>query len=195
MKDSIDNRDVLNQLTPNILNEEVVVEKINTLDNIKPYPYFQSAWHFSILCLLSFNVYSLFWFFKHWQYLKEEKGFNINASFRSGFGVLYGYSLFKEYEILAIKNGYKKQVPIFILFIILIIIQCTGFFEYSVMRFFSIFSFVPLIPIHNMMNYYYIKAQPTVPIKTKLSKGEKTFLITIWSSLIIGVIIVTVLNS
>jgi hypothetical protein len=144
---------------------------------------YQSVKHFLILNFFSFGLYTFFWMFKHWQYLRDEKGRDINASFRTMFTFIYGYALFKEFEALAVEKGYHKKLPLGLLFFlyILSVITCNlpggWFLLYFLM-------FMPLIPVLRMMNFYYVKEQEGYSLKRKLTKGEKLFLALIWGSLI-----------
>jgi hypothetical protein len=159
-----------------ILNNQTPIEKENAL----PFSDYQSVKHFCILCILSFGLYPFFWFFKHWQYLRDENGLNINPSFRTMFTLFYGYSLFNEFEVLAIQKGYKKNLPLPLLFMLFFILAITAALRGSTIVLFSFFAFLPLVPIHLMINFYYLNVQAGYPIRNKLSKGEKRFLSCIW---------------
>lgn len=133
-------------------------------------------------------MYPYFWFFKHWQYLKEEKQYDISPSFRTAFTIYFGYELFNQFELLAIEKGYKKNLPLFILFICYLVFTIFVSLKGSILSLCVLFSFIFLIPVHRMMNFYYLKAQPNHIIKQKLSKGEKQFLFYFWLTFI-GLII------
>ncbi len=156
---------------------------VNDRDTSHPFSDYQPVRHFLILNFFSFGIYTFFWMFKHWQYLRDEKGMNINASFRTAFTFIYGYALFKEFEVLAVEKGYRKKLPLGLLFLlyILLIIICNLpgplFLVYFLV-------FMPLVPVVRMMNFYYLKEQEGYQVKRKLSKGEKLFLVLIWGFLI-----------
>lgn len=141
---------------------------------------YQSVKHFCILSFFSLGLYPFFWFFKHWQYLKEEKGFNISPSFRTTFTLLYGYSLFNEFELLAISKGYKKNIPLLLCFISFMVFSICFNLKNNLLSCIIVFSFVFLIPVHRMMNFYYLQEQKDLAHRTKLSKGEKCFLLYFW---------------
>lgn len=171
-----------------ILNNQTPIEKENTL----PFSYYQSVKHFCILCILSLGMYPFFWFFKHWQYLRDEKGLAINPSYRTMFTLFYGYSLFNEFEVLAIEKGYKKNLPLFFLFISYMLFTVLTSIKGSALSLCILFSFIFLIPVHSMINFYYLKVQAGYPIRNKLSKGEKRFLSCIWL-ILLGVMILAII--
>ena len=149
------------------------------------YSDYQSVKHFCILNLFSLGLYSFFWFYKHWQFLRDEKKFDINASFRTTLTLFYGYSLFKNFYILAIEKGYKRKPAFGILFIFYIIVIILSRIPENFWGLLSIFSFLLLIPVHKMINFYYLNEQVNFRIRVKLGKGEKIFLTVFWSIVIL----------
>jgi len=149
-----------------------------------PYSDYQSVKHFWILCVFSFGIYPFFWFFKHWQHLRDEKRLDISPSFRTAFTLFFGYSLFLEFHKLALEKGYKKKLPLFLIFLVYIVMAIAAALKLGIFILMSFFAFLPLIPILKMMNFYYLKEQPDYQIKKKLTKGEKIFLLSIWGGLI-----------
>lgn len=152
------------------------------IENTTPIVYsnYQSVKHFCLLSFFSLGLYPFFWFFKHWQYLKEEKGLNISPSYRTTFTLLYGYSLFNKFELLAMSKGYKKNIPLFLCFISFIVFSICFNLKNNLLSYIIVFSFVFLIPVHRMMNFYYLQEQKDLAHRTKLSKGEKRFLLYFW---------------
>ncbi len=161
------------------------------ITSVIPYSDYQSVKHFCILSFFSFGLYPCFWMFKHWQYLRDEKGMNINASYRTSFTILYGYSLFKEFQLLADEKGYKKRLPLGLLFIFYLLLLATVTLNGCSLVLFSYFAFIALIPAHRMMNFYYLKQQEGYKLRKNLSKGEKYFLASIWLFLL-GIIIIQI---
>ena len=149
------------------------------------YSYYQSVRHFCILSFFSLGMYPFFWFFKHCQYLRDEKKLDISPSFRTAFTLFYGYTLFNEFYLLAIEKGYKKNLPLFLIFICFMLFSVLVSIKGSLLSFCILFSFIFLIPVHRMMNFYYLKAHEHAIIRDKLSKGEKRFLRSIWIGLFV----------
>lgn len=150
---------------------------------------YQSVKHFCLLCIFSFGVYPFFWFFKHWQYLRDENKRDINPSYRTVFTLFYGYALFTEFETLAIEQGYKKKLPLFILFVLYLLFTLLISIKGNPLMLCILFSFIFLIPVHRMINFYYINVQGNLPIRKKLSKGEKQFLLIFWLYIITTIIL------
>ena len=99
------------------------------------------------------------------------------------FAIFYGYSLFNYFEVLAIEKGYKRKLPIWLLYMLFFLLAITGVLKGSILIIGAFFSFIPLIPILQLMNFYYLKEQEGYQLKRKLQKGEKQFLALIWGSL------------
>ncbi len=167
------------------------------IENTLPIAYsnYQSVKHFCMLSFCSLGMYPFFWFFKHWQYLKDEKGFNISPSFRTAFTLIYGYSLFNKFEVLAISKGYKKNIPLLLCFISFMVFSIFVSIKNSPLVLCILFSFVFLIPVHRMMNFYYLQEQKGYAIRKKLSKGEKRFLLYFWIILFAISILGAILDS
>jgi hypothetical protein len=123
-------------------------------DKALPFSDYQSVKHFCLLCIFSFGMYPFFWFFKHWQYLRDENKRDINPSYRTMFTLFYGYPLFTEFRTLAIEQGYKKKLPLFILFVLYLFFTLLTGVKGSPLMLCVLFSFVFLIPVHRMINFY-----------------------------------------
>ena len=163
------------------MTDKISIENIEeNADTQVCYSEYQSVKHFCILCILSLGLYPFFWFYKHWQFLRDEKKLDINASFRTVLTVFYGYSLFKIFYGLAVEKGYKTRPAFEILFILYLVSSIFSRIQDNYWGLISLFTFVFLIPIHRMMNFYYLNEQPNYKIRDKLGKGEKVFLIIFW---------------
>jgi hypothetical protein len=150
----------------------------------KPYSEYQSIKHFCILCLLSLGIYPVFWFYKHWRFLRDEKKLDIKPLWRASFILFYGYSLFSKFNTLATEYGYKQKYPLIGLFILFVLATLLVYIEgYLVIV--SLFAFIFLIPVLNMINFYYLKEQPNHSINKKLTVDEKIFLAVIWGFLLL----------
>ena len=174
---------------------ESVIENKNELDSeliekeIR-YSGYQSIWHFCLLCFLSFGLYLFFWFYKHWLFLKDEKKLKINLMWRALFTLFYGYSLFNKFHILAKNYGYRKPKTFILFFTLFIICFILGRINVPYLIFISFFSFLLLIPMLKMLNFYYLKEQKDFKIKKRLAKDEIFFLLILWGCLILNILII-----
>jgi len=151
------------------------------------YSEFQPVWCFCLLWFLSLGIYPFFWFYKHLRYLRDEKEMDIEPGFRILFILFYGYSLFSTFQDLAKEQGYKNKFPMGFFFLFYIIAVLSVYFHDTV-SILVFFSFVFLIPPLNMMNYYYLKAQPKHEVRNGLAKDEKIFLAVVWVIFIFALI-------
>ena len=144
------------------------------------YSEYQTVRNFCLLNILSLGLYQLFWFYKHWNFIRENKDSNILPVWRSLLTLFFGYPLFRKFYRLAVEKGFNRKTPIGLIFILYIALTLAGeLSEY--LWILPLFSFIPLIPILNMMNFYYLKEQVAYNIRRKLSKGEKEFLYIFWA--------------
>ncbi len=149
---------------------------------------FQPVSRFVILCLLSLNVYLFFWFYKHWRYLKDEKGYSISPGFKTLLIAFTGYTLFSDFKKLAKEYGYKQKALYnlsFFCYTVLILTSQIEGFEFMIPP--AIFSFLLFIPAHKMMNFVYLKEQVNFKLRTTLGVDEIAFLVIFWSILFFAI--------
>lgn len=149
---------------------------------------FQPVSRFVVLCLLSLNVYLFFWFYKHWRYLKDEKGYPISPGFRTLLIIFTGYTLFSDFNTLAKEYGYKQKVYSnlsFFCYTVLILTSQIEGFEFMILP--AIFSFLLFIPALKMMNFVYLKEQVNFKLRATLGSDEIAFLVIFWSILLLAI--------
>lgn len=149
-----------------------------------PYSEYQSVRNFCILCFFSFGIYKVYWFYKHWRFLRYERQLNIMPALRTLFTIFTGFSLFRQFYKLSVEKGYQEKPMLGFLFIAYILLSLSAYLP-DIERVIALFSFVPLLPVLRMMNFYYLKEQPNYNIRKKFSKGEKRFLLIIWIPILI----------
>jgi len=62
-----------------------------------------------LLCVLSFGLYELYWFYQNWKAVKIQEEKKLSPFWRAVFSVFYCYSLFKRILISAGANGFKTK--------------------------------------------------------------------------------------
>src|SRR3989344_6616325 len=72
--------------------------------NNKPYPYIISNWKLITLCIATFGLYEIYWFYRHWKSFNAENGLK-----RSGF-VLLIYSLFSPISSYFLFKHISKNI-------------------------------------------------------------------------------------
>ncbi len=168
-------------------NSETNQEEINNLVEPIPDSNYQSVRHFISLSLLSFGIYTFFWHYKHWLFLKEEKGLHLHPGFKSIFAVFTGYSLLRHFKKLAVEAGYKNKAPYGLFFFLqscLLILNLQNTFS-LILFFLAWLSPLLMLPALNMMNAYYLKTQINYKIRKKLGLDEWIFLAVVWVFLIL----------
>ena len=116
-------------------------------------------WLFSLLSFLTFQLYPVYWYYKCWKFLKEEKGENVHPVWRSILYIIFNFSLFSKLFRLAKENGYTKKVyPLLCAITNLVILYMSSLFP-SIFQELLILNlaFIPLLPIVNSFNYYIAK--------------------------------------
>ncbi len=151
-----------------------------------PFSNYQSPLSFGLLCLLSFNVYLFFWFYKHWTYLKEHKNSRIHPGFRVLLIAVTGFGLFIQFKRLALENGYAKKLPVSLLFALFLAVFIFGYASGSLLLgLLSLFSFLILLPLLHLLNFYYLAQHPHDKVTNRMSRDEKLFLLVFWVLLLL----------
>jgi len=128
--------------------EEKQTSEKHVDQNTPPYPYVISLWKLIIMCLATFGIFELYWFYRHW------KSFNAENNLKHGgfalwvyalFSPLSSYSLFKHVsnDVKEVNKG--KGVEAGALAIVY-------FFLTRIWL-----GFLPLIPVQNKINLFWEK--------------------------------------
>lgn len=70
------------------------------------YPLFPVATHkFIVLSLVSFTLYTFYWFYQNWKRIKTASQANLSPFWRTAFAPLWGFSLFSHIRTIASAQG------------------------------------------------------------------------------------------
>ena len=69
-----------------------------------------STTKFLVMSLATMNLYSVYWFYKHWQAIQRRTGKSLSPFWRAFFSVLWAYSCFKEFEDEAQRQGIRRPL-------------------------------------------------------------------------------------
>ncbi len=116
--------------------------------NNAPYPYVISTWKLIIMCLVTFGIYEIYWFYRQW------KSFNAENKLKHGgftlwmlalFSPLTSYSLFKHVsgDVKEVNDGKGLEAG------------ALAVVYFFLTRFWL--GFLPLIPVQNKINLYWEK--------------------------------------
>ncbi len=126
------------------------------------------VWKFILLSVITFGLYELFWFYKYWKLLKEEKTLKISPFWRAFFAPLFAGSIaghLKKYltdkgvakEILASCDSTLIGITYFVIFILWKLPD-----PYWLISFFTFASMLPLV---KATNAYWQKEEQNLPSK------------------------------
>jgi hypothetical protein len=129
-----------------------------------------------LLCIVSFGIYEIYWFYKNWKFIKENNKLNISPFWRAIFAYFFAYGLFKNIFALAKEKGYKgEHSPGFLTFCFIAISILWKLPDpYWLI---SMFSFLPLTAVVKVLNYYWRQEQPNLKERTRFSGGEIALLV------------------
>lgn len=169
------------------------MRQFNRTANNQQYSNVQPIGKFCFLYIITFGLYLIPWGHKHWKFIKEREGLNINAWLRSWFLPLTLYWLAKKIFALAEVKGYReKPSPALIngLYVFFLVLRRLP----DPIWLISLFSFLPLLTILKAANYYWKKEQPYLPLKQSWTGGEIAWAVLgviFWLLVLIGLFVPT----
>jgi len=73
-------------------------------------PY-QPVWIFLVLSLLTFGLYTLFWFYRNWSLLRDRDGWDILPVPRAVFAIFFTHNLLESINDRAVAQGHSGGAP------------------------------------------------------------------------------------
>ena len=64
-----------------------------------------------VMCIVTFGIYEVYWFYKNWKLIKQRTASDIMPFWRAFFAVLFCYSCFKRIEEAATSRGLSCPPP------------------------------------------------------------------------------------
>jgi predicted nucleic acid-binding Zn ribbon protein len=143
----------------------------------------QPIWHFILLSIATCGIYEIYWFYRNWKHFKIHKNLNISSGWRTVglfvpiLGVVLAYRQLRDIRDFAKEAGVDKTYsPGWILFSWLILSNLSLRLPGS-LWFLSLLSVWPLAVVQRVLNAYWKKEQPELPVRTNFSGGEIALLI------------------
>jgi hypothetical protein len=124
---------------------------------------------FILYYIFSFGLYSLYWMYKSWSLLKEEKNLDIWVVPRTIFGVFFIGSLGRHTLNMAKEYGYTKTYNPTVIFAIFFLINSITRKAPNPYDMIYIIGFVPLLPILEASNFYWSSKNPELKVNNKFS--------------------------
>lgn len=142
----------------------------------------QPVWHFVLLSIVTFGIYEIYWFYRNWKYLKIHKSLDISPGWRTAglfvpiYGIVLAYRQLRDIRDFSKEAGIVKTYsPGWILFSWLIL---TALWRLpDPFWFLSFLSVWLLAVVQGVLNSYWEKEQPELPIRTKFSGGQIALLV------------------
>ncbi len=170
--------------TENLLNNSfwehtgVKTEEYNSKDT-----YIISTTKLIVLSLATFGLFELYWFYRQWRSMKDERNLKNNVWLNSIFSSILSYKLFEQInkaeKSVTNSSSFSPAVLALCYFVLVSAWRLPEPYDWI-----SLLSFLPLIPVQNSINNYWLKAQ--VPQANFSKFGGSNW---IWS--IIGAIVFT----
>ena len=121
-------------------------------------------WKFILLSVITAGIYELYWFYKTWKFLKEKNKLDISPFWRAFFSPLFAGSNAEHVLKLAKEKNYQKQYSPTIIGLSYIILDVVWRLP-DPYWLISYFTFLPMIPIVEAMNFYWLNEKPNLPLK------------------------------
>jgi uncharacterized membrane protein len=134
------------------------------------------------LTIVTFGIYEIYWFYRNWKHLKFYKDLDISPGWRTVglfvpiYGIVLAYRQLRDIRDFSKEAGVDKTYsPGWILFGWLILSALCKLPEpFWLLSFLSVW---PLAVVQEVLNSYWEKEQPELPIRIKFSDGEIALLV------------------
>jgi hypothetical protein len=143
----------------------------------------QPVWHFVLLTIATFGIYQVYWFYRNWKHFKIHKNLNISPGWRTVglfvpiLGAVLAYRQFRDIRDFAEEAGVDKTYSPGWIFFSWLILQCLCYLLPGPLQFLYLLLVWPLAVVQRVLNAYWEKEQPELPVRTDFSGGEIALLI------------------
>lgn len=147
-------------------------EELHKKAIIRKYMKIQPLWQFALLCVVSFGLYELYWFYRQWKFIKEyERDEEIMPFWRGIFVLFFGYNLFNTILYSAQKKDYDKSYDSGLVLVAFLVLNALYRLPepYFIMSFLS---FVPLLPVVQAQNYFFAQQKGADRVQTSFTPPE-----------------------
>jgi hypothetical protein len=154
---------------PESANDEYVLGP-NDLEPVVINPY-----HFVLLHIATFGIYSIYWNYKAWQYFKEKEKSDIWPFARSVFFIFFGIEFFARIEAYCKQYNHKVSYNPALLWILALGINFLGLLPipYSLI---GVVWFIPFVPAVRELNFYFT-GNKNGYINDKLNNQQLMFIV------------------
>jgi hypothetical protein len=76
----------------------------------QPPAFAVSTTKFVVMCVATLNLYTVYWFYKHWVAIRRRTGDKVSPVWRAIFSIIWAYSCFQYIEVEARKRGLTRTL-------------------------------------------------------------------------------------
>lgn len=163
-------------------------QSVTYVDHVKKQP----VWVFVLLSFLTFGLYTIYWFYKGWRFLKESYEWDIYPGWRAIFAIFFAHSLLEHINDIAVEKGHPGVSSN---------VYATGYVVLAIAQRFLdrvlptpvnlyallLMPFLCLIPTVRQLNYIYEKDHPN-EYNPPFTAGELVVLLLGGILLVLGIL-------
>ena len=161
----------------------------NQASSQSAYSNVQPIWKFCFLYIITYGFYEIPWSHKHWKFIKEREGLQINPWWRAIFLPFTLYWLAKKILLLAEEKRYRSKYSPAAIVAFYWLFRILSFSDTIVSYITFILSCLLLLTIVKAANSFWEKEQPNLPVRQNWTIGEviwTVFGISFWILVIIA---------
>jgi hypothetical protein len=147
---------------------------------------------FIVLCIVSFNLYSLWWIYKEWRFFRQKERSEIMPALMTIFSIITMASLFNKILRFAKEKGYSHNYFSIALFCGYIIGNLLSTLS-DALGLISVLSFVFIIPPFKALNYAKQNSNDFIVTEQSSFNGQQIGLLIVgsifWILVLLGLII------
>ncbi len=110
-----------------------------------------------LMSVCTFGLYEFYWFYEHWDEVKQQTRENLSPFWRAIFAPLFCYSLFTRIKATSSAEGVRSRYPPGLDAFIWIALVATGYYEFLIIPFLT---FLPLVHVQRQVNDLHRKVAP-----------------------------------
>ncbi len=119
-----------------------------------------------VMSVCTFGSYEIYWFYEHWDEVKNQTRENLWPFWRAFFSPLFCYSLFTRIKETSSTEGVRSRYPLGLDAFIWIALVATGYYEFLIIPFLT---FLPLVHVQRQVNELHRKVAPRADKNARFS--------------------------
>jgi hypothetical protein len=126
---------------------------------------------FMVMCLATFGLYEVYWFYQNWKRVKERTGANISPVGRAIFALFFTHALLRDVRVAAAEVDVSPRFGVQSAawaFIILTLLNRLPEPFWMI----SLAAFIPLVAVQDTINDIHRRAAPNVSPNSSFSLGN-----------------------